>query len=195
LDIAAFLRSINVFDLLVVAFVMAFFILGFIQGTIRRLLGIGSVLFSFLVAANVREPLGSYLAANWRHYHPEYATMLGFGTVFVASVIAFTLLIQAFYKRVPLFDKYTVVDEILGGVLGIVQALLLLGSMIVVLDSFFAIPGIPESNVEVAVLRNLFNAYNNSITADLFRESMIPVFLAILGPFVPQALKNLFPLR
>jgi len=194
LDIAEFLRSINVFDLLVLAFLMAFFILGFIQGTIRRLLGIASVLFSFLVAANLREPLGDYLAQNWRQYHPEYATMLGFGTVFVASVIAFTLIIQAFYKTVPLFDKYTVVDEVLGGVLGVIQGMLLLGAMIVVLDMFFAIPGIPESNTEIGFLRNIYEAYTNSITADLFRFTFIPIFLAILGPFVPQAIKDFFPL-
>jgi uncharacterized membrane protein required for colicin V production len=38
------------------------FVLGFIQGTIRRVLGLASMLFSFLFAANLREPLGGYLA-------------------------------------------------------------------------------------------------------------------------------------
>ena len=38
-----------------------FFVLGFAQGTIRRLIGIASVLFSFLFAANVAEPLGRFL--------------------------------------------------------------------------------------------------------------------------------------
>ena len=35
-------------------FFMGFFVLGFAQGTIRRLIGIGSILFSFLFAANAR---------------------------------------------------------------------------------------------------------------------------------------------
>ena len=43
----------------------AMFVLGFIQGTIRRLLGLASMLFSFLFAANLRDPLGDYLAQNW----------------------------------------------------------------------------------------------------------------------------------
>jgi membrane protein required for colicin V production len=193
LDISEFLLSINVFDLLVLAFLMAFFILGFIQGTIRRLLGIASVLFSFLLAANLREPLGDYLAQNWRQYHPEYAKMLGMATVFVAAVIVFSLLIQTFYKTVPLFDKYTIVDEILGGLLGIVQAMLLLVAMIVILDSFFAIPGLPVQQNEVGIFRSMYNAYNGSITGDLFRFTIIPVLFAILGPFIPNELRTFFP--
>ncbi|HZM72027.1 MAG TPA: CvpA family protein, partial [Candidatus Polarisedimenticolia bacterium] len=57
-DIQTFLRSFNTFDLLIVLVLMGLFILGFIQGTVRRLLGIASIIFSFLVAAQLREPLG-----------------------------------------------------------------------------------------------------------------------------------------
>jgi uncharacterized membrane protein required for colicin V production len=187
-----FLLSIDVFDLLVLAFLMFFFILGFIQGTIRRLLGIGSVLFSFLVACNVREPLGDFLAPNWTHLDPNYSVMVGFATVFVAAVIAFTLVIQAFYKRVPLFDKYTVVDEILGGILGVIQGALLIGAMIVILDSFFKIQGIPVRDTEIPFIRPVFEAYDGSVTAQLFRGTILPIFLALLGPFVPQEVKDFF---
>ena len=49
-------------DLLLVLFFVGFFVLGFAQGTIRRLIGLASILFSFLFAANVAEPLGGFLA-------------------------------------------------------------------------------------------------------------------------------------
>ena len=88
------------------------FVLGFFQGTIRRLLGLASMLFSFLFAANLRAPLGDFLAANWNQFPDEYAVMLGFGIVFMAATIAFTLVIQGFYKHQPLFEKATFVDEI-----------------------------------------------------------------------------------
>ena len=65
-----------------------------------------------------------YLAENWNQFPDEYAVMLGFGIVFVAATIAFTLVIQGFYHKQPLFEKATFVDEILGGILGVVQALL-----------------------------------------------------------------------
>jgi uncharacterized membrane protein required for colicin V production len=192
-DIGEFITSLNTFDLLVVFVLGAMFILGFIQGTIRRLMGIASILFSFLVAANVREPLGEFLAANWTHLRPEYATMVGFGTIFVATAITFTIAIQAFYKKAPLFEKYTVVDEVLGGVLGVLQGVLLLAITVIILDSVFEIPGVPRTNTELPFLRELHDAYDPSITAGILRDRAIPVLFAILGPFIPDTLRQLFP--
>ena len=121
-----FILQINRFDLLVVLFAFGMFVLGFIQGTIRRALGLASMLFSFLFAANLRGPLGGYLAENWTAYPPDYSVMLGFGIVFVAATIAFTLVIQGFYHKQSLFQKATFADEAIGGVLGVIQALFLL---------------------------------------------------------------------
>ncbi len=192
MDIAEILRSIDPFDLLVLLILAALFILGYIQGTIRRLLGIASLLFSFLLAANLRGPLGDFLVANWTQFPPEYSRMVGFGTLFVAASLAFSLVIQAFYRRVPLFDKYTVVDELLGGLLGILQGVILLGAMIVILDSFFRISGIAPRTGELPFLREIFNAYDGSITASIFRSALIPAFMAITGPFIPNDLRSLF---
>ena len=47
-------RQLRRFDLLFLLLLLAMFVLGFQQGTIRRLLGIGSILFSFLFAASLR---------------------------------------------------------------------------------------------------------------------------------------------
>ena len=192
MDISEFLRSINAFDLLVLLILAALFILGFIQGTLRRLLGIGSIIFSFLLAANVRGPLGDFLAPNWSQFPGEYSQMIGFGIVFVVASLVFSLLIQAFYTKTPLFPKYTVVDELLGGLLGIVQGVLLIGAMIVILDSFFRIPGITPQGTELPFLRELFNAYDQSTTADIFRTTLIPAFMTILGPLIPSDLRSAY---
>ena len=192
MNIAEFLRSINLFDLVVVLALFGMFILGFIQGTIRRLLGIASILFSFLLAANLQGPLGDFLARNWAQFDPQYSVMIGFGTVFVAASIAFTLVIQAFYTKVPLFEKYTFIDEFLGGLLGVLQGLLILGVMIVILDSFFQIPGIARRDTELPLLRDIYNAYTNSGTAVLFRETLIPAFFAVFGFIVPDRIEAFF---
>ena len=96
-----------------------FFVLGFAQGTIRRLIGIGSILFSFLLAANLAEPLGEFLAANWTQ-SPKRVQLHGRVslTVFVAASVAFAIVVQGFYKPQPLFEKARFVDEILGGCWG-----------------------------------------------------------------------------
>ena len=53
--------GVGTIDLLIVLFFMGFFVLGFAQGTIRRLIGIGSILFSWFLAALLAEPLSNFL--------------------------------------------------------------------------------------------------------------------------------------
>ncbi len=192
MNIGEFLSSINRFDLLVVLFCFGMFVLGFIQGTIRRLLGLASMLFSFLFAANLREPLGGYLAKNWNDYPDEYAVMLGFGLVFVAATIAFTVVIQGFYHKQALFQKASFADELIGGLLGIVQALFLIGCIIIILDSFFRDPTIPKSDNEYKWIRDFFNFMNNSGVADLFRTRLIPGFIAVFGLLIPTDIQRFY---
>jgi uncharacterized membrane protein required for colicin V production len=176
---------IATFDLLFVLFAFGMFVLGFAQGTIRRVLGIASMLFSFLFAANLRRPFGGYLAQNWNEYPDEYAVMLGFGLVFVAATIAFTVTIQGFYHKQDLFQKNKFIDELVGGLLGIVQAFLLVGFVIIILDSFFRIPTIPKFDAEFPWLRGLFDLINESGIADLFRTRLIPGFITVFGLLIP----------
>ena len=68
MDLGEFLGGIGTVDLLIVLYFIGFFVLGFAQGTIRRLIGIGSILFSFLFAANLADPLGRFLGDNWTQF-------------------------------------------------------------------------------------------------------------------------------
>jgi uncharacterized membrane protein required for colicin V production len=195
-NVAEYIRSINPFDLVIVLILFAFFILGFIQGTIRRLIGLAAILLSFILAANLREPLGDFLKANWTQFPATYAVMVGFGAVFAAAVIASTLVIQTYYHKIPLFRSNTVVDEMLGGLLGLVQGVLLLGALIIILDSYFTLPGRASDN-ELPVLRDVYEAYAPtgkpaSATAVIFRETLVPGFLAVTGPVLPNGLRAFY---
>ncbi len=192
MDVAGFITSQNLFDLLVLLVLFGAFVAGFIQGTIRRLLGIASILFSFLVAAQVRDPLGGFLAKNWTQFPREYSYMLGFLIVFVAGSVAFSLIIQGFYKRTPLMSQTTIVDEVLGGILGVLQALIVIGTLTIVLDSFFLLPNILPSNNELKFLRDFWNALNTSGTASVFRNTLIPAFFAAVGAFIPADIRGLY---
>jgi uncharacterized membrane protein required for colicin V production len=183
---------IATFDLLFVLFVFGMFVLGFAQGTIRRVLGIASMLFSFLFAAHLRSTFGQYLAQNWNDYPDEYAVMLGFGLVFVAATIAFTAIIQGFYHKQDLFQKNRFVDELIGGLLGVVQAFLLVGFVIIILDSFFRIPTIPKFDTEFAWLRGLYDLINESGFADLFRTRLIPGFITVFGLLIPSDIQAFY---
>ena len=49
MDVGAFLDGVGTIDLLIVLYFIGFFVLGFAQGTIRRLIGIASILFSWFL--------------------------------------------------------------------------------------------------------------------------------------------------
>jgi membrane protein required for colicin V production len=187
------LAGVQLVDWLIIIFFLGFFVLGFAQGTIRRLIGVGAILFSFLFAANVAEPLGGFLASNWTHLPDEYAYMIGFGTIFVASSLAFALVAQGFYKPQPLFEKARFADELLGGALGLLQAAIILGAVIVILDSYYRLTGIPQVADEVEFLRNLWSALDTSAIVDVFRTTLIPAFFGIVGFLVPDTIEAMYP--
>jgi hypothetical protein len=100
--------------------------------------------------------------------------------------------IQGFYKHQPLFEKATFVDEVIGGFLGVLQGLFLIGCVIVILDSFFSIPTIPESGAELPFLRGFHEFLDGSGTAELFRSRLIPGFFSVFGLLIPDDLKTFF---
>jgi uncharacterized membrane protein required for colicin V production len=191
-DFGAALGGFGTTDLLLVLYFLAFFVLGFAQGTIRRLIGIASILFSFLFAANLSEPLGAFLGSNWGQFSRQYAYMIGFGTVFVAASLAFALVVQGFYKPQPLFAKARFVDEIIGGLLGLVQAGLILIAVIVILGSFFLIPGIAKNPQELIGLRDLWTALESSKIVDFFQSTVIPGFFVVFDLFIPDSIQVWF---
>ena len=188
-----FIQHLNIFDMLVLFGLAAMFLVGYIQRTIRRLLGLIAILFSFLLASTVRDPLGSFLASHWHQFPAQYASMLGYLAVFVIGSVAFSLIIQGFYKPSPLFPNASVVDELLGGVLGIIEGLLILGALIVILDSTFAaVPPVPKSEHELAFLRDFWTNLNNSGTVGVFRDSLIPIFFLPFSWAIPLDIRSIY---
>jgi uncharacterized membrane protein required for colicin V production len=191
-NIVETITSVTPFDWLFVSLCVVMFVLGFAQGAVRRLLGIAGVLFSILLAANMRDALGSFLAGNWTQFPREYSYMLAFGFLFVVLEVIFTIVIQSTYKPAPILAKYPMVDEVVGGLLGIVQALLIVGAGIMILDSFFRLPiGIGEQQIQF--VKDLYGAVDHSNTVGLFRGTLIPLFVAIVGPLLPSDIHALFP--
>ena len=187
MDVVEFIEGLNLFDILVVFFVAGFFVVGYIQGTLRRLLGLAITLVSLLLALNLREPLGTWLAQYWTQLPKSYVYMLAFGLSFLVIYIAGSITVQTFYKRTPLFARATVLDELLGGILGAIQALVLVGTLILILDSYYYVADAASAN-EIKLLRDIYNFYSGSQVVDLFRNSLIPLFFVLFGWIVPDDL-------
>jgi uncharacterized membrane protein required for colicin V production len=194
-DFEGLLNGTGTVDLLILLYFIGFFVLGFAQGTLRRLLGIASILFSFLLAANLAKPLGEFLAENWTQFPAQYSYMVGFGTVFVAAAIACALVVQGFYHPQPLFAKARWADEVIGGLLGLVEAALLFAIALIILDSYFAIPGMPQDPQELPFLREIWTAIDPTKFAEIFRDTVIPGFFLVVGFFIPEGIKAAYPSR
>ena len=192
MDIIGAITSIEPIDLLVFFALFGMFILGFMQGIIRRLLGFASILISLLVAAQVRAPLGEFLARNWTQYPADYNYMIAFGSVFVAASVAATIAIQLFYRPLPLFAKYPVIDEVLGGVIGVIEAGLILGAFFLITDPFYLTVGKDVSGPEFPFVREIHAAFDGSLTATIVRDRIAPFILLIFGAAFPPAVKDVF---
>jgi hypothetical protein len=111
--------------------------------------------------------------------------------VFLAAWIALTIVIQNFYTSQPLWEKYRFVDEVIGGILGVIEGGLLLVIAIVILDSFFLIPGIGESGNELHFIRDFWDFMDAAQVTAFFRESIVPVFFVVFGLFIPDDIESI----
>jgi uncharacterized membrane protein required for colicin V production len=184
-DFVAFFNSFKLFDLLVLLVLFGMFVLGYVQGTIRRAVGLLSVVFSFFLAAVLSIPVGSFLEQYWTSYPKEYSQMIGFAVPFVAAVVAFALVVQGTYQKQEIFAKYPVIDEVLGGVLGVCQGLLLLLFVTIILDQYFL--NVPQGfDNELGFLRTFWEALNTSGTGTFLHSQVIPGFVAFFSFLLPD---------
>ena len=185
---------ITPFDLVIFLALLAMFIVGYAQGVIRRLLGIGAILFAIVLGSYLRAPLGDYLANEWTNIDDTYSFMVAFGAVFAATAITLSIGIQITYRPAPLFQRYPVLDEILGGLLGVLEGFIILIALILILDPYFTQPKVRETVGlgEFTLLRTLFGYMDTSVTVDILRHSVIPAILAVVGFLFPQDVRDTF---
>ncbi len=183
--------QIQPFDLVVFLALLAMFIVGYAQGIMRRLLGILAILFSLGIAAQLRAPLGNYLAQQWTASRPEYSWMIAFGVIFLGAAIALSLGIQFSYRPAPIINRYPVLDEILGGVLGVLEGLIILAAILIIIDPYFSsFPTQPSA--EFAPLRGLHDFIDNAVSAQVLRDQVIPSVFSWVGFLFPKDVIDTF---
>ena len=185
---------ITPFDLLILLALLAMFIVGYAQGVIRRLMGIAAIIFSLIVAAQLRAPLGAYLTEQWSGIAESYSYMVAFGAVFVAAAVTLSLGIQITYRPAPLFQKYPVLDEIVGGLLGVLEGFIILIAILLILDPHYNQEAVQRTVGfgEFTLLRELHARLNETLIVEILRGSVIPAILAVLGALFPQDVRDAF---
>jgi uncharacterized membrane protein required for colicin V production len=181
----------TLFDLVMFLALFGMFIVGYMQGITRRLLGIGAILFSLVLAAQLRSAFGGYLASEWSTLPADYGYMVGFLAVFVGAAVALSFGIQISYKPAPLLWRYPVLDEILGGCLGVIEGLLIFMAIMIILDPYYRAShgGVVD---EFGPLRSLWQFIDPSLTAALFRENVIPGLFVVFGFIFPESVVAAF---
>ena len=191
MDITGAIRSAPVVDLAILVGLGLFFFMGVMQGAIRRLLGIGSMMVAFLVAGNLRGPAGNFLADNWTQFDRDYNKMLAFAIIFVVVAVAASITTQGFYKRTDLSAQHPIMDDIVGGMLGLLQGVLLLLFIVIILDSY----PLPAARVgDLTYFRDAQDMIlNQSHIAFWLKDHIAPGFLHLLSFLLPGDLVSLYP--
>ncbi len=191
MDLAQLIGSLTPADGVLGALVAIAFFVGYTQGVLRQLLGIGIVLVAFIVGAYLRSPVGAWLASNWTWLPVEFAAMIALVASFLALLAVMTLALQVYYPRVLLTSRYGLLDEVAGGVLAVVALLLVVAVLVLAGDSYYHGVGAVPPAGDVGWLRSLYDAFDGSALVHAMRNGLIPGMLALLGPLLPQAVRAL----
>jgi hypothetical protein len=120
--------------------------------------------------------------------------MIAFGGVFAASAFALSLIIQITYRPAPLFDRYPVLDEIVGGLLGVLEGFIFLIIFLMIVDPYYGNDLLSERAGigEFRLLRTIHELLDPTLIADVLRHGVIPVIFAVLGFLFPQDIRDAF---
>ena len=172
------------FDLVIVFTLIAGVFAGFTQGMIRYVLNAIAVIVAFVLAAQLKGPIIDLLSF-WRAFTPEGRELLVFVILFFAFLIAGFFIIRALYHgtRLPVVKQ---LDEIGGAIFGLIFAAMVITFQLLVLDSFFMTGG--QTGGWMA---SYYEALNDSVLVQFFRETIIPTAGFLARPFVPREIADI----
>lgn len=177
-------------DIALVIYFAAAFLLGVLRGALRQLIAIGAFLVSFVLAAYLRGPVGDWLGAQASQYSRGHIEMLGFLLAFVVLFGLAVVVIEVGGRTIQL-SKRAAVDEVLGGFLALGAAVLSIGALLIIFDTYYAASP-PPGEAEVGFVRDLYLAFERSAIARSLHGSLVPGLVALLGPLLPAELRALY---
>jgi uncharacterized membrane protein required for colicin V production len=186
-----FLSSLSPIDLFIVVLLAGGVFAGFTQGLVRYALNAVVVVIAFIIASQLKGPLYDVLGF-WEAFNPDMRQQLIFLVLFIGLVIGGWFIVRALYHRtrLPIIRQ---LDELGGAAVGLLFAALSIVFLLVVMDSFFTTA--PDSAVaDAGFIKGFYDAMNDSVLVDLFRNTLIPTFGFLAKPFVPADIASLLTL-
>lgn len=169
-------------DIVLIGLMVVGFIVGFFRGVIRSLLAVAAWGICFLFAAYLRVALGDWLAHS-ATFSAFYADMVAFAVVFFGLFGALILVIVL--SRAPTeWTRHAILDDLLGGILGVVVVLFVVAAVIVMLDSYYAVEN-PPASVDIGWPADLHRALAGSAIAGVVGDAVVRFLGFVLGPLLP----------
>jgi len=175
--------ELTILDLVVLVSLAGGVLAGFQQGALRYILNAIVVLLAFIVASQLKGPIAGAVSGVWHAASPEQQELWIYIVLLAAGIIGGFLLVRTFYRqtRLPLVRQ---LDEILGAVLGALWVAMMYCVSLIVLDSFFQ-AATEGSATAATLLSPLYDAMNQSVILNWFRDFLLPIIGFVVRPFVP----------
>ena len=177
-------------DLVLLLFIAGFLRGGWSSGFIRRLVGLIFLLVSFVAGAYLRGPAGALVTTFLPKIPSQYAEMVGYTVAFSALLIVFNLFSGLVLKRIAKTGLAHRTDQLLGVVLGGVEAVLIISAAIVILHTY---TDPTAGTTTLGFLHDIRVAVDDSTIGKLLEDTTVPLVLLVLGPLLPKDISAIVP--
>jgi membrane protein required for colicin V production len=122
----------NLLDIIILVFIAIGFILGFKDGFVRKIIGVSGFIIATFLAIKLAAFIGKVIesALNIEFYLSE---IIGGIAIFLFVIVIFSIIKRVVHP----FDKVNnIINQIVGGVVGIIQILFFLSALFLLLNVF-----------------------------------------------------------
>jgi len=173
-------------DVVLLGFLVVGFGVGFFRGVIRSVSAIGAFVVAFIFAVYLRTALGDWLARS-ATFTPFYADLVAFAVIFFALFV--TLLLFIMLSRAPTeWSRHRLLDDVLGGAVGMLVVAFSVAAVMVMLDSYYAVVA-PPTAVDLGWPAELHRSLGTSSVAGVIRSDFSAVIGFVLGPILPPEIR------
>lgn len=177
-------------DLVMLLFIAGFVRGGWSSGFIRRLVGLAFMVISFVAGAYLRTPAGALVHTFLPKIPQQYADMVGYAVAFSALLIVLNLASGFVLRHIAKTGIAHRTDQILGLILGGIEAVLILSAAIVILHTYTD-PNASTSGL--GFLHDIRVQVDDSTIGKLLEDTLVPLVLIVLGPLLPKDISSIVP--
>lgn len=177
-------------DIVLLLLIAGAFLVGFFWGVIRGLLALAAWVVVFVVAAYLATPLGDYLSGQWSQFGVKFNHTLGFGIAAAVLYVVVLVLIQFTTRGAQDVSRFPVLDDLVGGFLGVLIAVLVFAGTIMVLRTAYGPAATVGPGLGPAWMADLYRALVDSTIGSRINEGLVPGLNSILGPLLPPDIRQ-----